>query len=82
VTLICAALAAYTLILFVRIILSWVTMFWSPPPALSPVVRIIHELTEPPMAFFRQFIPPVGGLDLSALFLFLILRITGSVLGC
>lgn len=73
--LICAALLAYYLILFARIILSWTTMFWSPPPSLSPVVRVIHDLTEPVLSIFRRVIPPIGGLDISAIFVFIILAI-------
>lgn len=78
----CAALSAYSLILFVRIILSWVTMAWSPPPALSPVIRVVYDLTEPVMGAFRRVIPSFGGLDLSPLFIFLIIRIIQSSIGC
>lgn len=80
--LICAALLAYYFILFARIILSWTTMFWSPPPALSPAVRVIHDLTEPVLKIFRNVIPPLGGLDISAIFVFIILSIVRSALGC
>ena len=69
----CYAISAYVFILFIRIILSWVTMAWSPPPSLSPAIRVIYDLTEPVMGFFRRYIPPVGGLDLSPIFIFFIL---------
>ncbi len=72
----------YALILFVRIILSWTTQFWSPPQALTPVIRVIYELTEPVMAFFRRFIPPIGGLDLSPIVIFIILRIVAGSFPC
>lgn len=70
-----AALQAYYFILLARIILSWTTMFWSPPPALSPAIRIVHDLTEPVLKIFRRVIPPMGGLDISAIFVFIILGI-------
>ena len=70
---VCVALQIYWVILFVRIILSWVTMFWSPPHSLSPAIRVVYDLTEPVMGFFRRYIPPVGGLDISPIFIFLIL---------
>jgi YggT family protein len=80
---VCAAIYAYYIVLFARIILSWATMFgWSPPPALSPGIRIVYDLTEPIMQFFRRFIPPMGGLDISVIFIFIILRILQSALGC
>ena len=78
----CIALQLYTLILFARIILSWVTMFGSPPPGLSPVIRFVYDLTEPIMGFFRRYIPAVGGLDLSPIFIFVILSIVGRQIGC
>ncbi len=78
----CIALQLYTLILFARIILSWVTMFWSPPSALSPAIRVLYDLTEPLMGFFRRYIPPVGGLDLSPIVLFFVLSILRNAIGC
>jgi YggT family protein len=78
----CIALQLYTLVLFARIILSWVTMFWSPPPGLSPVIRFVYDLTEPIMGFFRRYIPAVGGLDLSPIFIFVILSIVSRQIGC
>jgi YggT family protein len=78
----CIALDVYTLILFARIILSWVTMFWSPPPALSPAIRVVYDLTEPIMGFFRRYIPAVGGFDLSPIFIFIILSIVRRQIGC
>ena len=65
----------YSLILIARIILSWVMMFRSPPSALSGVVKVIYDLTEPILGFFRRYIPPIGGLDLSPIFIFIILSI-------
>lgn len=75
------ALTVYLYILFARIILGWVTMFWTPSQALTPAIRVIYELTEPPMAFFRRYIPPVGGFDLSPIVIFVIIRILISTIG-
>jgi YggT family protein len=79
---VCIALSAYTLVLFARIILSWVLMAWSPPPGMTPVIRVIYDLTEPILGFFRRYIPPVGGLDLSPLVVFLILAVVRRQIGC
>ena len=78
----CLALRVYTYILFARIILSYVLMAWSPPPGMTPVIRVIYDLTEPILGFFRRYIPPVGGFDLSALVVFLILAVVRSQIGC
>ncbi len=75
-------LTLYGFILFIRIILSWTTTFWSPPPALTPMIRVIYELTEPVMAFFRRFIPPIGGLDLSPIVIFILIRIVAGSFPC
>jgi YggT family protein len=79
---ICAALSAYFVILFIRIILSWTTMFWTPPSWASPAVKVVFDLTEPILRIFRRYIPPIGGLDLSVLVVFLLLRFLASGLGC
>lgn len=70
---VCYLVVIYSFILFLRIILSWATMVWSPPPSVAPAVRVIYDLTEPVMGLFRRYIPPMGGLDLSPIFIFLIL---------
>lgn len=71
---ICLAITVYTVVLILRILLSWATLFWSPPPSFDPVVRVLYDLTEPIMGFFRRYIPPIGGFDLSPIFIFLILQ--------
>ena len=76
----CTVLGVYWLILFIRIILSWTTMFWSPPSALTPFVRVVYDLTEPVMGLFRRYIPPMGGLDLSPIFIFIAIQIIRSYL--
>jgi YggT family protein len=75
---VCYLLTAFWIILFARIILSWV-----PAPAysgwFSRVYSLIYNLTEPVMRPFRNILPPVrfGGmaLDLSPIILFIILAI-------
>ena len=54
--------------LVLRAILSWVSQ------GRSPVDYVLLQLTEPMLAPIRRIIPPLGGLDLSVLVLFLILQ--------
>jgi len=56
------------ILLFVEVIFSWV----NPHAPLAPMV---HAMNEPLMRPLRRFIPPIGGIDLSPLVAFLILRI-------
>ena len=81
-TIVCIALQLYGWILFARIILSWVTSMgsWTPPTALQPILGFIYDITDPVMSFVRRFIPPLGPIDISPLFIFLALTIiTGAL---
>ena len=59
---VCALLIAYILILFGRMIFSWM-----PPTSggTATVARLLYDLTEPVLAPMRRIIPPVGMFDLS-----------------
>jgi YggT family protein len=82
VVIVCLALQLYGWLLFARIILSWVTQMgsWTPPPALAPVLGFIYDITDPVMSFVRRFIPPLGPIDISPLFIFLGLQILAGAL--
>lgn len=56
--------------LIVLVILSWLMMA-NPGAAQNPVWPIVNQLVEPLAAPLRRIIPPLGGLDLSVLVLFL-----------
>jgi len=77
----CVALFYYWIILLIRVILSWVQMFGGRiPPALDPAVRVVYALTEPVLAVFRRYIPPVGMFDISVLVVFLVLVVLRQVI--
>lgn len=59
-------LFAYAII--VRIILSWVA-----PTQYNPVTEIVGAITEPLLAPARRVIPPIGGLDISPMFVMIAL---------
>ena len=80
---VCAALTVYWLLLFARIILSWVQMGGArTPTSMGPVVKLVYDATEPVLGFFRRIIPPMGMFDLSPLIVFLILGFIQRSLGC
>lgn len=67
---------AYTLLLFLRIMVSWV-----PEWQEQQWVRFISFYTDPYLAIFRRWIPPLGGvLDLSPLLAFFALRLLENLL--
>lgn len=56
-------------------ILAMIILSWVAPGSPSPVVHLLYQLTEPVMAPFRRLIPPLGGLDLSPIFVFIAIQI-------
>ena len=49
-------------LLFVRFIVDWVQVFarsWSPTGPVLVVLEIVYSVTDPPILFFRRFIPPL-----------------------
>lgn len=69
------AVSVYMAILFVRVILSWATMVWSPPHSLAPAIRVLYDLTEPLLSLFRRYIPPMGMFDVSFIVVFILLSV-------
>ena len=69
-------LSIYTLILLVRVLLSWFpNLDWG-----NPVLSTVSVVTDPYLNAFRGLIPPLGGLDLSAILAFLALQLMQSLL--
>ena len=54
----------YILVIFVRVILSWI-----PHNPYHSVIRLIYQITEPPLRWIRQWLPSFGGIDLSPIVL-------------
>lgn len=65
----------YTLMIFVRIISSWV-----PEWRESKVVQFIAFYTDPYLDVFRRVVPPLGGIDFSPILAFIALSIIESFL--
>ena len=55
-------------------VLIYALMSWFGGASYSPVGVVLGRLVEPLLAPFRRIIPPIGGLDLSALFLMIALQ--------
>jgi YggT family protein len=64
----------YLVLLFVRILLTWFPQvdFYNPP------FSILAQLTDPYLNIFRRIIPPLGGLDISAILAILALQVVQS----
>ncbi|HCS27576.1 MAG TPA: YggT family protein [Spongiibacteraceae bacterium] len=68
----CLALVAnlYFFAILINIILSWVA-----PGTQHPAAALLYQLTEPVMQPFRKLIPPMGGIDLSPILVFLSINV-------
>jgi len=76
----CYLFSGYLLLLIGRALLSWFPL--SPGSPVVPVAHFLFTVTEPVLAPVRQFIPPVGGLDLSFLVVLIALQIVKVAVGC
>jgi YggT family protein len=75
-------------LLFVRFIVDWVQVFarsWSPSGPILVVLEIVYTITDPPILFFRRFIPPLRlgsvALDLSFMIVLVICYLLLIVVG-
>ena len=69
-------LQIYWILLIVRILLSWFqTAEWA-----GQIISFLAPVTDPYLNIFRSIIPPLGGIDISAILaLFLLQFIQGSL---
>jgi YggT family protein len=79
---ICILLFVYWLVLFVRIIFSWI-----PPPQSGPgraIFEIIYDVTEPVLGLTRGLLPAIRmgamGLDLSPIIVFVVIAVLRQAL--
>ncbi len=63
-----ALLSVFLVLLFVRMIFSWIPQ--NPDSGLAPISRIVYDLTEPVLAPVRRVVPNAGMFDLSFIVVF------------
>lgn len=88
-SLLCVLITVYTIVLFVRVIVSWAYMFGFRPPYSGPmrtILDLLEDVTEPVLRPLRALIPPIRaggvGLDLSIIIAFVILAVLRTALNC
>ena len=78
-----ALFLVYMIIIFARILLSWIPRI-PYNPVLSAVINFITEVTDPYLRVFRRILPPVGGggfaLDLSPIVAIFVLIIARAII--
>ena len=53
---------AYITVLFVRMILDWVSVLaprWYPRGVVASLINVVYQLTEPPLRWLRRYIRPI-----------------------
>jgi YggT family protein len=69
-------ISIYTTLLIIRVILTWFpTINWYNQPFAG-----LSQITDPYLNLFRSIIPPLGGMDFSAMLAIFLLQIVGRVL--
>jgi len=71
-------ISLYTLVIFVRIILSWFPV--SPGGAFGQVNRVLYQITEPVLGPARRLIPSLGPIDISPVIVVVALSFVQSML--
>jgi YggT family protein len=76
----------YLLVMIGRVVFDYVQMFarsWKPSGFILVLVEFIYSLTDPPLKFFRRFVPPLRigsiSLDLSFLIVIILIQIAMSI---
>jgi YggT family protein len=77
-----AVFLVYLILIFVRILLSWIPRM-PYNPVLHAVVTFVHDVTDPYLRLFRRILPPLGaggfGLDLSPIIAIIVLYIVRAI---
>ncbi|HRJ44996.1 MAG: YggT family protein [Caldilineaceae bacterium] len=66
----------YTFVLLIRILMSWI-------PNLdphNPIVRMLHQVTDPVLEPARRLIPAIGMIDISPIVVFIALSVIRDLL--
>jgi YggT family protein len=71
-------ISIYTLVIFVRIILSWFPS--TPAGVLGQVNRVLYQVTEPVLGPARRIIPSLGPIDISPIVVVVALGFVQSML--
>lgn len=56
-------------------VIAVVVVSWVAPQSNHPAIALVAQITEPVMRPIRNIVPPIGGLDLSPIVVFLVLNV-------
>ena len=64
-----------TIIIFIRVILSWF-----PHNPYQPLIRLIYQLSNPILNPIRNIVSPIGGIDISPIILIFIIQLIKNII--
>lgn len=68
------------LAIFARILLSWLPIAGIHVDPYNPIVRFLHDITDPILEPFRRIIPPIGMIDISPIVAIIVLQVVQSII--
>lgn len=69
---------AYSLVIFVYVLMSWLP---NSSGVIGDVYRVLGKICDPYLNLFKKFIPPIGGMiDITPIFALLLLQIVARFL--
>ena len=69
------SLLSMTLDIYFYAVIASVIISWVAPNSYHPAPQLITQLTEPVFRLARKVVPPLGGLDLSPILIFLVIQV-------
>ena len=69
------ALVWLTLNIFFFALIAMIVVSWIAAGSRHPAILLLYQITEPVMAPLRKVLPPLGGLDFSPIFAFILIQV-------
>ena len=69
------ALVGLTLNIFFFALIAMIIVSWIAAGSRHPAILLLYQITEPVMAPLRKVLPPLGGLDFSPIFAFILIQV-------
>jgi YggT family protein len=70
-----AEVASKTVWIFMAAVIAQIVLSWVAPGGYNPVIGVIQALSEPMLRPARRLLPPLGGLDFSAMVVVIVLNL-------
>ena len=70
-----AEIASKTVWIFMAAVIAQIVLSWVAPGGYNPVIGVIQALSEPVLRPARRLLPPLGGLDFSAMVVMIVLNL-------